>query len=70
MTKKILFFMCILLNLTCMMLAALLYSLRNQGMAVVLLGQSINPTTAIMALMVLAIIFIIIGVSLVSSMRR
>ena len=70
MTKKILFFMCILLNLTCMMLAALLYSLRNQGLAVVFLGQSINPTTAIMALMVLAIIFIIIGVSLVSSMRR
>lgn len=71
MTKKLLLFLCILMNLACMMLAALLYSIRSQGMMVAFfLGQSINPTTAIIVLMGLAFVFILLAIRVVATMWR
>lgn len=70
MTKKLLLFMCILMNLTCMMLAALLFSLRNQGRAVLILGQSINPTAAIFALLAFAVLFVFLATKLFVAIKR
>ena len=70
MTNKLLLFGCILMNLACMMLAALLFALRGKGQAVLFLGQSINPTTAIIVLMVLAMVFIILATQVVVRMGR
>ena len=70
MTKKLLLFICILLNIVCMMLAALLFALRSQGKAVWFLGETINPTTVIVVLMVLAMVFIILATQVVSRMWR
>ena len=70
MIKKLLLFMCLILNICCMMLASLLYALRSQGRAVLLLGQNIDPTTAIVVLMVLAIVFILLGVRVVTTMWK
>lgn len=67
---KLLFFMCILLNLGCMMLAALLFSLRNKGLAVWFLGQSVNPTVVIIVLMVLAAIFMLLAVRMATTVLK
>ena len=68
--EKLFFFMCILLNLGCMMLAALLFSLRNKGLAVLFLGQSVNPTTAILVLLALAAVFMILAVRLAATVLK
>ncbi len=74
MTKKLLLFMCILINLGCMMMAALLFSLRNQGLGIFTdgmgIGQSIDFTTAIVVLLVLAAVSMIAVVKLAVSMRK
>ena len=70
MTKKLLLFICILLNIACMMLAALLFALRSQGRAVWFLGGTIDPTIAIVVLMLLAVVFIILATQVVTRMWK
>lgn len=70
MIKKLLLFICILMNLACMMLAALLFALRSQGRAVLFLGETINPTTAIIVLMVLAMVFMVLATQVVTRMWK
>ena len=75
MTKKLLFFLCILINLGCMMMAALLFSLRNSGLGVftdasIGVPMNIDFTTAIIVLLVLAAVSMIAVVKLAVSMRN
>lgn len=68
--KKLFLFVCIIMNLTCMMLATLLFALRSKGEAALFLGQSVDPTKVIIVLMGLAILFVVLAAKVVTTMWK
>ena len=68
--KKLFLFVCIIMNLTCMMLATLLFVLRGKGEAALFLGQSVDPTMAIVVLLGLAVLFVVLAAKVVTTMWK
>ena len=58
--KKFLLIICITMNLICMMLAVMLFMMRNSGLAIFVDiggGQSLNPMMVMVVLFILALLF-------------
>ena len=58
--KKFLLIICITMNLICMMLAVMLFMMRNSGLAIFVNiggGQSLNPMMVMVVLFILALLF-------------
>ena len=69
--NKLLLFMSIILSITCAMLAALFFSLRNKGLGIFVTGVgSVEPMTMIAVLMVLAVLFFVLAVKTAMKMKK